>query len=427
VSDSEESESDEASQQSDQMVPAPRPGKKASAGAAAMADSPTFAPSPSASLSFQEDGAHAQDTGADSTMFDDDIIELDPAARATSWAPPPAAATRAMWQPTRVPSSPALRPTAPGRTLTPAQTSDVSEELFAMPPTKPIREPQAPSSEPSRTGPARSVGWAEQPRPLQRPRARCPASVRPEAAQRGLHPSVAALLSGDGSPTLLGAMARQRRAGFSALGHLASAPRGPSEGTVVAIQRISAGAMYCRCAASASAPAVRRYLRDRAHRLLVVHTQHSTAVVLDNAGSGAHREFQCSPDAMPCAALQDACLAGANMLQSARELTATAPGLEQSERAAAATCDLVGRLYGWIAPLEAGASGASGNAIDLVQRKRKLSEWLEAAMDDEVSAALQRVRQLLTCMSLSLELCMYRLVLLLNTFGSHQKQTCADA
>ena len=409
---------------------------------AAAPASPTFARSPSADASMQngdeagtsrEPGTDKQSAAADSQMFDDDIIELDPALRgaASGHAATSTVATGGLGLApvaTQLPQSqsaaplagvaaplPPLRPMAPMRVADmPAQPPDVSDELLAMAPERSNTARDGLGQRPAAAWPGASEGdvgrraaWRATQRPLRRPPARAAAAAATvEPQRRGLHPAIAALLGrGAYKPTLLGEMARARRVGFSANGLIAMADTHSThcnphtDSAVVAVRQLAVGVMHTRhsSAASASAQELRKWSRERATRLLEVHRQFSCHVAAQGPVEGPHWAFQCTAHTLPCAQLADACTAAADALNSDSNTAAAAPQAAQTERAAAGTFRLLGRLFGHIAPVTCPQQDGEpeddrSGGLAYVQRKRELSDWLEEACEAEVRAALQEVR-----------------------------------
>ena len=327
--------------------------------------------SPTGSFSLARAGAGDAAERHDSMMHDDDIIELDPALRAASHLapfaePPPMACYE------RYPDS-AARAAAPPpqqRGAFPATSTDPSFMLTALP----ARVPDA-FVAPSAATNGLQAAWAPPRVALRAPLPR-PIPPAPVALPDALHPAIAALACPTAG-TLHGAMSRARRVACGA-GGLVATPARSADASALRISRIQPGT-----GAGAVGEA-----RQRAVRLLEVHAQYSkrAASVEDDmlAADGPDRVFACTADMEPCAEFAAAC-------------SDADAGRSGADAAAAATFDLVRRLFGHIAPLN-GPAGADA-VVMAAQRKREVSLWLEEQVEGEVHTALQMVclLQRLTC------------------------------
>lgn len=302
-----------------------------------------------------------------------------------------------------------------------------AEQALATPPSAYVPAPDSHSVQ---------TAWAAPARPLQLQRpssADAPPDVSMLAQREVLHevagdkcmpPSDASVIT-DMWPL----MSRARRAHISAQGRIASASHtvvGTQMRSSVKLAKLLPGAVLLSEAVpegDVACRGVRDVLRQRAQRLLEVHSQYSTAAWAgsdgaavaaspgsagmdvdmavtnaDDASTGLqpHLVFACQADTMPCEAMKDAC-SHDRWLQGESDLCATvakrAPALGEHSRALAATFALIRRLFGALAPADGSQDAGSDNVAGLlaVQRKLELSDWLEEQVDREVAEALPQV------------------------------------
>lgn len=224
-------------------------------------------------------------------------------------------------------------------------------------------------------------------------------------------------------------MGRTRRAHVSPQGRIAAASHtvvGTQMRSSVKLAKLLPGAVLLSDASGEGDTAwrsVRDVQRQRAARLLDVHSQYSSPVwdsadeasvdgspgnasmEIDDEGTAVrtsskackpHLVFHCQSDTMPCEAMKDAC--SHNRWLQDPELCSIiekyAPAVEEHSRALAATFALIRSLFGALQPADGSQDAASDevSALISVQRKLHLSQWLQEQVDREVAEALPEVR-----------------------------------
>lgn len=332
----------------------------------------------------------ADTTGGDSAMFDDDVVQLDATQQANVFDSAPLQfrgyALAAPQRATAAPPPAAVQaegPRAPSAassqaTLFPAVLPDAAADAFAVP--QPARQAMADAE--ATSGVAASE-WLVSAPMLHPPPRQVPEPVAEEDLVPRLHPDIQAMLGiGTDKPTLIGEMTRSRRFGASPQGLIACAPlptaQGSSSSTAVQVKQLI-------IAPALQQPLARSDGHARCVGLLRVHAQYSRQV---GHQDGPVQAFECAADALPCHELQQVCQESAGQLRAASEGSA-APA--QAAQAAAQTFALLQQLFAWQPPLDGHlGAGQQSAALQQAQRKKAISEWLEDAAADDVSAALDQ-------------------------------------
>lgn len=302
-----------------------------------------------------------------------------------------------------------------------------AEQAMATPPSARMSPPDAHAPQ---------TAWAAPTRPLQVQRPILPGGLPavPMLAHSEALDSVtgaACVPASDGSTVtdMWPLMCRARRAHISPHGHIATCTHtisGTQIRSTVKLARLLPGAVLLAEGSGCSEAActgVQDVMRERAQRLLEVHSQYSSAVsgraegIADVASPGSadmdvdsavaigatvacepqpHLSFQCQADSMPCVAMKDACSHGKWLNEESQlraVIAAHAPSLDEAARSLAATFALILRLFGALDPADGSCDVSSDDvgALVAVQRKLEVSEWLEEQVDREVLQALPQV------------------------------------